>query len=260
MVNINLSTNLIALYTIIRNEIARIIRIWIQTLLPPAITISLYFIIFGTLIGPRVGSMQGYPYVTFIAPGLIMMSIISNAYTNVVSSFYGARFQRSIEEILISPTPNLLMMLGYVTGGIIRGLSVGLVATIIALCFTHLSLHSTLITILVVLLCSLFFSLAGFLNGILANSFDDTSIIPTFVLTPLIYLGGVFYSIDLLSPFWQTLSVFNPIVYMINAFRYGMLGVSDINIYFAILMIALSSLLLFLFNWWLLKRGIGLRS
>ena len=219
--------------TIFRREVRRFTRIWPQTLVPPVITMSLYFVIFGSLIGSRIGEMGGYSYMEFVVPGLIMMSVITNSYANVVSSFYSAKFQRSVEELLVSPTPNWVVMAGYVLGGVARGLIVGLVVTVIAMLFTSLSVQHIGITILIVFLTSVLFALAGFINAIFANSFDDISIIPTFVLTPLTYLGGVFYSIDLLSPFFQGLSKLNPILYMVNAFRYGVLGVSDINVVWA---------------------------
>lgn len=219
-----------AFSTIFRREVRRFTRIWPQTLVPPVITMSLYFVIFGSLIGSRIGEMGGYSYMEFVVPGLIMMAVITNSYGNVVSSFYSAKFQRSVEELLVSPTPNWVVMAGYVLGGVARGLIVGLVVTLIALVFTSLTVQHIGLTVLIVFLTSVLFALAGFINAIFANSFDDISIIPTFVLTPLTYLGGVFYSIELLSPFWQGLSKLNPILYMVNAFRYGVLGVSDISV------------------------------
>ena len=220
-------------FTILRREVRRFTRIWPQTLVPPVITMSLYFVIFGSLIGSRIGEMGGYSYMEFVVPGLIMMAVITNSYANVVSSFYSAKFQHNVEELLVSPTPNWVVMAGYVLGGVARGLIVGFVVTMIAMLFTSLSVQHIGITILIVFLTSVLFALAGFINAIFANSFDDISIIPTFVLTPLTYLGGVFYSIDLLSPFFQGLSKLNPILYMVNAFRYGVLGVSDINVVWA---------------------------
>ncbi|AQQ67315.1 ABC transporter permease [Microbulbifer agarilyticus] len=219
--------------TIFRREVRRFMRIWPQTLVPPVITMSLYFVIFGSLIGSRIGEMGGYSYMEFVVPGLIMMAVITNSYSNVVSSFYSAKFQRSVEELLVSPTPNWVVMSGYVLGGVARGLIVGFIVTVIALIFTSLTIQHIGLTILIVFMTSVLFALAGFINAIFANSFDDISIIPTFVLTPLTYLGGVFYSIELLSPFWQALSKLNPVLYMVNAFRYGVLGVSDINVAWA---------------------------
>ena len=250
----------VALLTISRREVRRILRIWVQTILPPAISMTLYFIIFGNLIGPRIGSMHGFSYMDFIAPGIIMMAIINNSYANVVSSFFGSKFQKHIEEMLVAPIPNIIILIGFVSGGVARGLLVGIVVTFVALFFTELQVHSVLIVITVVLLTSILFSLGGMINAIFARKFDDISIIPTFVLTPLIYLGGVFYSIDLLPEFWQSVSSFNPILYMVNAFRYGMLGVSDIDITHAFLIICLFILVLGTFAMVLLNRGTGIKT
>jgi len=246
--------------TITRREISRFLRIWVQTIIPSAITLTLYFIIFGNLIGPRIGSMEGFNYMQFIAPGLIMMAVITNSYANVVSSFYGARFQRNIDEMLISPTPNLIILCAFVLGGMCRGLIVAVVVTLITLFFTHMSVHSWFITFSTAFLCALLFALAGFANAVFAKKFDDISFVPTFILTPLTYLGGVFYSIKLLPEFWQHVSQLNPVLYMVNTFRYGILGTSDINIYFSFAMILSFIVVLFVFNWWLLVRGVGIRS
>jgi ABC-2 type transport system permease protein len=246
--------------TIVRKEYGRIIRIWVQTLVPPAITATLYFIIFGTLIGRRIGQMGGFDYTQFIAPGLVMMSVISNAYGNVVSSFFGGKFGKYIEEMLVSPLPSSLIILGHVAGGVIRGLLVGLIVLAVALFFTDLQVAHPLITLSVVLLSAVVFSLAGFINAIYAKDFEGISIIPTFVLTPLTYLGGVFYSVDLLAEPWRTISHFNPILYMVNAFRYGMLGASDIGIGPAFALIVGCAAGLYLFAWYLMHRGIGLRD
>ncbi|MFT7558690.1 MAG: ABC-2 type transport system permease protein [Flavobacteriales bacterium] len=216
--------------TIVRKEVRRFLRIWVQTLIPPAITMSLYFLIFGELIGSRIGQMGGHSYMAFVVPGLIMMSVINNAYSNVASSLYGAKFNASIEELLVSPTPNILILLGYVSGGALRGLLVGFIVTILALFFTELPIHSPLVMVLVVFLSAMLFSVAGFINAIYANSFDSISIVPTFILTPLTYLGGVFFTIDMLSGVWRVLSQFNPILYMVNSFRYGILGISDVSV------------------------------
>ncbi len=250
----------IAFRTILRKEIKRFTRIWVQTLLPPAITIALYFVIFGKLIGSRIGEMDGFSYIQFVAPGLIMMSVLTNSYSNVVSSFFSAKFQRSVEEILVSPTPNYIILLGYCMGGVARGLAVGVLVTLLSLVFTDLHVYSWGVTIAIVILTSMLFSLAGFINAVYANSFDDISIIPTFVLTPLTYLGGVFYSIHLLPDFWQGVSQLNPILYMVNAFRYGMLGVSDINVAgaFAGLLVCLA--VLFIIGLHLLRVGKRLRA
>jgi ABC-2 type transport system permease protein len=250
----------IAFMTIVRREVRRFMRIWPQTLVPPVITIVLYFVIFGKLIGSRIGEMSALPYIQFVAPGLIMMSIITNSYSNVVSSFFGSKFQSNIEELLVSPTPNWIILVGYVVGGMARGLGVGLIVTVLSLYFAGFTLHSLSITLAIVLMTSLMFSLAGLINAIFANSFDDISIIPTFVLTPLIYLGGVFYSIDLLGEFWKSVSLFNPILYMVNAFRYGMVGITDIDIGWSFLMVSLFSLILFAVALLLLEKGSRLRN
>ena len=251
----------IAYRTIVTKEITRFLRIWTQTILPAAISMALYFVIFGNLIGPRIGMMDGFSYMEFIAPGIIMMSIINNAYSNVSSSFFGARFQRHIEEILIAPVPNWIILAGYITGGVTRGLIVGLIVTVIALFFTGMpSVYNPFIVVTTVILTSILFSLGGFLNGIYAKNFDDISIIPTFVLTPLIYLGGVFYSIDLLPDIWQSISLANPILYMVNAFRYGILGVSDISIHTAFAIIVLFIVVLSFFSLYLLQRGTGIKT
>ncbi len=251
---------LIAFNTIVIKEVTRFTRIWVQTILPPAISMTLYFVIFGSLIGPRIGTMNGFSYIDYIAPGIIMMSIINNAYANVVSSFFGAKFQRHIEEMLVAPIPNIVILTGFITGGVVRGFLVGAVVTIIALCFTELNLHSFTITIAVVFMTSIVFSLAGLINAIFAKKFDDISIIPTFVLTPLIYLGGVFYSIDMLPEFWQTVSAFNPILYMVNAFRYGMLGESDISITNAFFILTIFTAVLFTISLHLLNKGVGIKT
>lgn len=256
----NASQVWVAYATIVRKEVRRFTRIWLQTLIPPVITMWLYFVIFGQLIGSRIGHMAGFDYMSFVAPGLIMMSIINNSYSNVVSSFFSAKFNKSIEELQVSPTPNYVVLLGYITGGVFRGLIVGLIVTLVSLFFTRLSLHHLGITVLVVVLTSMLFSLTGFINAVFANSFDDISIVPTFILTPLTYLGGVFYSIDLLPRFWQSVSQFNPILYVINAFRYGFLGASDVNVAFAIGGIAGLTFVLFVFAWWLLAKGTRIRS
>ncbi len=250
----------IAFLTILRKEIKRFTRIWVQTLLPPVITMALYFVIFGKLIGSRIGDMGGFSYIQFVAPGLIMMAVLTNAYANVVSSFFSAKFQRSIEEVLVSPTPNYVILLGYTMGGVARGLCVGILVTIMALVFTDLHIHSWLITLLIVLLTSMLFSLAGFINAVYANTFDDVSIVPTFILTPLTYFGGVFYSITMLPEVWQHVSRLNPILHIVNAFRYGLLGVSDINIVNAIFGLALGVIILFVVSMYLLKTGKRLRA
>ena len=250
----------IAFETIVIREVRRFLRIWIQTLVPPAITIGLYFVIFGNLVGSRIGEMGGYSYMEFIVPGLIMMSVIQNSYSNVVSSFFSHKFQRSVEELLVSPVPNYIILSGFVVGGMARGLAVGAIVTMMSLVFADLSVQNPFITIAVILLTSIVFSLAGFINALYANNFDDISIIPTFILTPLIYLGGVFYSIEMLPTFWRVLSTLNPIFYMVNTFRYGILGTSDVNIFWAFLILGIFSVGLFIGCIVLLRRGTGLRN
>lgn len=251
---------MIALSAIARKEIIRIFRIWLQTLVPPIITISLYFVIFGNFIGSQLREIEGFSYMAFIAPGLIMMSIITNSYTNTVSSFFSAKFQRNVEELLVSPTPNWVIILGYVAGGMVRGLSVGFLVSVVSLLFVRMPVYNLFYVFIFALFTSFVFSLAGMINGLLAKKFDDISIIPTFVITPLTYLGGVFYSLSLLPGVWQTVSKANPIVYMINGFRYGFLGVSDINPSTGLGMLVVFGILLFMINLYLLKKGVGVRS
>lgn len=250
----------IALKSIWRKEVTRFLRIWIQTLIPPVITMSLYFIIFGNLIGSRVGDMGGFSYMAFIVPGLIMMSVITNSYTNVCSSFFSSKFQRNIEEILVAPVPTHIIILGYVGGGVIRGLLTGVLVTVVSLFFVRYEVYSWLFVVFTLLLTSILFSLAGLLNAVFAKSFDDISIIPTFVLTPLTYLGGVFYSITMLPTFWQWVSKLNPIVYMINGFRYGFLGISDVSLVITFSMLILFVSILYFIAWRIIESGRGLRS
>ncbi len=250
----------IALMTILRKEIKRFTRIWVQTLLPPAITMVLYFVIFGQLIGGRIGAMGGVSYIDFVAPGLIMMAVITNSYANVSSSFFSAKFQRSVEELLVSPTPNYIILLGFVLGGVARGLAVGLIVTVTSLFFTDLQIQHGFITFFILLMTAILFSLAGFINAVYANSFDDISIVPTFILTPLTYLGGVFYSISLLPPFWQGVSAINPILHMVNGFRYGILGVTDVNIGLAFVELSGLVIVLSVIGLYLLKTGKRLRA
>ena len=252
--------NLTAYNTILIKEILRFSRIWLQTIVPPAITTTLYFIIFGRLIGSQLGDINNYTYMDYIVPGLIIMSIITNSYANVVSSFYGTKFHHHIEEMLVSPVSNLTIIAGYVSGGVARGLIVGLVVTLVSLFFTTIRVDSYIITLSIAILTAVLFSLAGLINAIFANSFDDISIVPTFVLTPLTYLGGVFYSIEMLPPFWQNVSLFNPVLYMVNGFRMGMLGVSDASLSTAILIISGFILTLGYVSLWLLHKGIGIKK
>ena len=252
--------NAIAFATIVRKEVVRFARIWIQTILPSAITTGLYLLIFGGLIGDRIGPMDGYTYMDYIVPGIIMLAIITNSYGNVVSSFYGTKFQRHIEELLIAPVPNWLILAGYVCGGVARGVTVGALVTLVAAVFTDLSIAHPLMVFVIAVLTATVFAIGGFINAIFAKSFDDISIVPTFVLTPLTYLGGVFYSISLLAPVWQGMSLLNPILYMVNAFRYGFLGVSDIPV--AVAFILILGFIAGLGAWALilLQRGTGIKS
>ena len=256
----NTREKLIALKAIAIKEILRFSRIWIQTVLPPVITTALYFIIFGNLIGPRIGEMDGFGYMEFIIPGLIMMAVITNSYANVVSSFYGSKFQRHIEEMLISPVPNYIILIGYISGGVARGLTVGVAVTIVSLVFHPLNIHSLWVMLSMIILTAILFSLAGLINGVYAKSFDDISIVPTFILTPLTYLGGVFYSISMLPEFWQHMSLANPILYMVNAFRYGFLGTSDISLTTSYAISIAFIVVLYLFSLHLLRKGHGIRT
>ncbi|EIL99053.1 ABC transporter permease [Rhodanobacter denitrificans] len=257
----NAAANLVALNTLVRREIVRIMRIWTQTLIPPAITMTLYFVIFGKLIGSRIGSIQGgFSYMQYIVPGLVMMSIITNSYGNISSSFFGAKFSRAVEEMLVSPMPNWVILTGYVAGAVVRGLVVGVLVLVIALFFTDLHVVHPLITFASVLLGATIFSLAGFVNAVYAKKFDDIALVPTFILTPLTYLGGVFYSVTMLGEPWQAISRANPILYMVNAFRYGVLGISDVHVGWAFVVMLGFVAALTVFALQLLKRGVGLRS
>jgi len=250
----------VAFLTIMRKEVRRYLRIWTQTLLPSAITMSLYFLIFGTLIGSRIGTMGGVSYMEFVVPGLIMMAIITNTYANVVGSFFGAKFNNSVEELLVSPTPTYVIVLGYAAGGVSRGILVSIIVTSVALFFTDLDIHNWLVVIGVVSLTSISFSLLGLINAVFANTFDDVNIVPTFVLTPLTYLGGVFYSLDLLPDFWASISQINPLVYVVNAFRFGVLGVSDVDITVSFAMLIALTIASFIYAMHLLGTGTRLRT
>ena len=250
----------IAFLTIVRKEVRRYLRIWTQTLLPSAITMSLYFLIFGTLIGSRIGTMGGVSYMEFVVPGLIMMAIITNTYANVVGSFFGAKFNNSVEELLVSPTPTYVIVLGCAAGGVSRGILVSIIVTSVALFFTDLDIHNWLVVIGVVSLTSISFSLLGLINAVFANTFDDVNIVPTFVLTPLTYLGGVFYSLDLLPDFWASISQINPLVYVVNAFRFGVLGVSDVDITVSFAMLIALTIASFIYAMHLLGTGTRLRT
>ena len=246
--------------TIFSKEVLRFARIWVQTILPSVITTTLYFVIFGRLIGDRIGSMDGLPYLDFIVPGLVLMAVITNSYSNVVSSFYSSKFSRYVEELLVAPVPDWVILAGYVAGGVARGLAVGAAVMVVAMLFTEVRLHSPAVTLLVVLMTAVLFSLGGFINAVYANSFDDISIVPTFVLTPLTYLGGVFYSITLLPGFWQTVSLANPVLYMVNGFRYGLSGVSDIPWEIAFGIIAVFIGVLTWYSLRLLRLGVGIKT
>ncbi len=257
---LHLHENWTALRTIVIKEVLRFARIWVQTVLPPMVTMALYFTIFGGLIGSRIGEMDGIRYMDFIVPGLIMLAVITNSYSNVVSSFFSSKFQRHIEELLVSPVPNSLIILGFVGGGVARGLAVGAGVTVVSLFFSPFSLHSLPVTLSVVVMTSIVFALAGLINGVFARTFDDISIVPTFVLTPLTYLGGVFYSVSLLPDFWQGVSQLNPILYMVNAFRYGLLGTTDLSLALSYGIIIAFIVGLYLFALILLNKGVGVRS
>ena len=255
-----LSLYWIAFQSLARKEIKRFMRIWVQTLVPPVITTSLYFIIFGNFIGGRIGEMNGFSFMQFIVPGLIMQAVITSSYSNVSSSFFGQKFQRNIEELLVAPVPTFIIMSGFLVGGMARGLLAGTFVTAISLFFVPISVTSWIVVFVTVLMTSLVFSLAGLLNGLFAKSFDDVSIIPTFVLTPLTYLGGVFYSITLLPPVWQFVSRFNPIVYMISGFRYGFLGAGDMALWTSMIVLVVFVVVLFAICYRLIEKGRGLRS
>jgi ABC-2 type transport system permease protein len=246
--------------TIVIREFGRIIRIWGQTIVPSAVTATLYFVIFGSLIGTRVGAMDGFDYRQYIAPGLIMMSVITNSYSNVVSSFFGAKFGKHVEEMLVAPLPSWVIVAGYMAGGVLRGLLVGSAVTIVSLLFTHLHIHHVLIIIAAVLLTSATFALGGFLNAMVARNFDQVNWIPTFVLTPLTYLGGVFYSVNMLPAWARAVSFGNPILHMVNAFRFGFLGISDVNIVTAFTLMIAAVAALFAIAVAMMDRGIGIRD
>lgn len=252
--------NFVALKTIWVKECTRFLRIWIQTLVPPAITMSLYFVIFGNLIGKRIGEMGGFTYMEFIVPGLIMMSVITSSYSNVSSSFFSAKFQRNVEELLVAPVPTWVIIFGFVGGGVARAVIIGVLVTCVSMFFVDVQIHNFLVIVVTLVLTSVLFATAGLINGIYAKTFDDISVIPTFVLTPLTYLGGVFYSLSLLPEFWQTVSQANPIVYMVNGFRYGFLGVSDVNHWVSIALLIVFNAVLLSAAYILLKRGIGIRT
>ncbi|HRQ66005.1 ABC transporter permease [Dokdonella sp.] len=256
-----MSANLIALGTVTRREVARILRIWTQTLLPSAITMTLYFVIFGTMVGSRIGEMApGVGYIDYIVPGLIMMAVITNCYGNISSSFFGAKFGHYVEEMLASPMPGWVILSGYVAGAVLRGVMVSIIVLIISLFFTDIHLHHPLITLVTVLLTAVVFSLAGFVNAVFARKFDDIALVPTFVLAPLTYLGGVFYSVNALGTPWREISYANPVLYMVNAFRYGLLDLTDVSLSVAFAVMAGLAVVLAAVSLYILERGIGLRA
>ncbi|MFC3123344.1 ABC transporter permease [Agaribacter flavus] len=254
------SVNIVALRTIWIKECTRFLRIWVQTLVPPAITMSLYFIIFGSLIGQRIGDMGGYTYMEFIVPGLIMMSIITNSYANVSSSFFSAKFQKNVEELLVAPVPTWVIIFGFVGGGVARALLIGVIVTCVSMFFVDVKIHNFSVIFVTLLLTSTLFATAGLINAVYAKNFDDISVIPTFVLTPLTYLGGVFYSLSLLPEFWQWVSKANPIVYMVNGFRYGFLGTADVSFGVSLGLLVVFNGVLYFVAWRLLSRGVGIRT
>jgi len=249
-----------AYWTLVVRETLRFARIWVQTVVPPMVTTALYFIIFGNLIGERVGPMAGHPYREFIVPGLVLMSVITNSYANVVSSFFSAKYQRHVEEMLVAPVPHYVILAGYVTGGVLRGVVVGVAVTGVAALFATVRVHHGAVLVAVALLTAVLFSTGGFINAIYARNFDDISIVPTFVLTPLTYLGGVFYSVSLLPPLWRELSLANPILYLVDGFRYAMLGVSDGPPWVGFIIAGTACVALWAFALGLLRRGVGIRS
>ncbi len=251
----------ISYYTILRKGVVRIFRIWPQTLLPSVITSLLYFTVFGNILGARIGSLNGVPYILFVVPGLVMLSVITNAYMDVATTFFVSKFfSRNIDEILVSPTPPRVIIAGFITSGVVRGTMVGLLVLTVSLFFALPSVAHPLVVVLFLLLSSLVFALAGLVNGIYAKSFDGISIVPTFVLTPLVYLGGVFYSIHALPPLWQNVSLINPIFYIINGFRYGFLGTADVSLFTCVGVLAALALVLLLVNIYYLKQGLGLKQ
>lgn len=250
----------ISYLTMMRRELVRILRIWSQTLLPPVVTTTLYYLVFGTFIGSQLAPIDGFSYIQFIVPGLIMMSVITSSYTNTVSTFYFAKWTKNLEEILVSPTPDWLIILGFISGGVLRGLLVGILVLIVSVFFTDLAVFNALVLVASAILTSILFSLAGLINGVFAKGFDGISIVPTFVLTPLTYLGGIFYSIEMFPEFWQQVSMLNPILYMVNAFRYGFLGISDISVWVCFAVLIAFVIGFSLWAAWLFRRGVGLKA
>ncbi len=250
----------IAYKTIVVKEILRFSRIWVQTIFPPIITTSLYLLIFGGLMGERIGDMQGVDYLHFIIPGIILMTVIQNSYANTVASFFLAKFNHSIEELLISPVSYWVILLGYISGGIARGFTVGLGVFIAISFFVDLQIYNVWIVLITFLLTAILFSLAGFINAVFAQSFDDISIVPTFILMPMTYLGGMFYSVEILPEFWQTLSKFNPIYYMVDSFRMGFLGSSTTDFWISMTVLSSMILVLAVVAFYLLKKGVNIKT
>jgi ABC-2 type transport system permease protein len=251
----------ISFYTILRKGFVRIIRIWPQTLLPSVVTSVLYFAVFGNILGARIGQLQGVPYILFVVPGLVMLAVITNSYTDVATTFFVSKFfSRNIDEVLVSPTPPSVIIAGFIGSGVIRGMLVGSLVMIVSLFFSLPSVVHPFVVILFLFLSSLVFALGGLINGIYAKSFDGISIVPTFVLTPLVYLGGVFYSIHSLPQLWQTVSLFNPVFYIINGFRYGFLGTSDVSLTTCFFVLLALMLALLSANIYFLKKGLGLKQ
>ena len=250
----------ISYYTMVRKELVRMLRIWSQTFLPSVITSTLYFVVFGALIGSQIAPIDGFSYMQFIVPGLVMMAVITNSYTNTVSTFYFAKFTRSIDEVLVSPTPNWVVMMGFISGGVARGVMVGFLVFLISLFFADLTIVNGWVIFAALILTSTLFSLGGLINGIFAKGFDGISIVPTFVLTPLTYLGGIFYSISFLPEFWQGVSLFNPILYMVNAFRYGFLGITDVPLLYCFAILIVFNVVFFGIVAWLFKKGTGVKT
>ena len=252
---------LISFYTILRKGVVRIIRIWSQTLLPSVVTSVLYFAVFGSILGSRIGELNGVPYILFVVPGLVMLAVITNSYMDVATTFFVSKFfSRNIDEILVSPTPPSVIIAGFIASGVVRGMLVGGLVLIVSLFFALPSVAHPLVVLLFLFLSSLIFALGGLINGIYAKSFDGISIVPTFVLTPLVYLGGVFYSIHSLPPLWQTVSLWNPIFYIINGFRYGFLGTSDVSLLTCVFVLLALMLALLGANVYFLRKGLGLKQ
>jgi ABC-2 type transport system permease protein len=251
----------VSFYTIVRKDVLRMFRIWAQTFLPSVVTSTLYFLVFGAFLGSKIGTVQGVPYVLFVVPGLVMLAVVTNSYANTSFVMFSAKFfGRNIDEILVSPTPSWVLVGGYIAGGIIRGVVIGILVLLVSLFFTHLTIHSVSVVLLFLILTSLVFALAGLVNGVYAKTIDGINIIPTFVLTPLLYLGGVFYSATTLPGIWSTLTKLDPVFYIINGFRYGFLGVSDVSIFLSAGLLVLFAAALLGIAWYLIKTGLGLRQ